>query len=93
VQFETLTPFLVIVFGVSGIQLLVGNILEPRLMGDTLNISPLVVVLALILWSMLWGVVGMLLSVPITVAIIIICAQFPTTRAVAILLSKNGKIK
>ena len=92
VQFDTLTPFLVIVFGVSAIQLLVGNILEPRLMGDTLNISPLVVVLALILWSMLWGVIGMLLSVPITVAIIIICAQFPTTRAVAILLSKNGKI-
>ncbi|WP_020567012.1 AI-2E family transporter [Neolewinella persica] len=92
VQFDTLTPFLVIILGVSGIQLLVGNILEPRLMGDTLNISPLVVVLSLILWSMLWGVVGMLLSVPITVAIIIICAQFPTTRAVAILLSKNGKI-
>jgi predicted PurR-regulated permease PerM len=61
-------------------------------MGDTLNISPLVVVLSLILWSMLWGVVGMLLSVPITVAIIIICSQFPTTRSVAILLSKNGKI-
>jgi len=93
VQFDTLTPFLVIIFGVSGIQLLVGNILEPRLMGDTLNISPLVVVLSLILWSVLWGVVGMLLSVPITVAIIIICAQFPTTRAVAILLSKNGKIR
>lgn len=92
VQFDTLTPFLVIIIGVSAIQLLVGNILEPRLMGDILNISPLVVVLALILWAMLWGVVGMLLSVPITVAIIIICAQFETTRGVAILLSKNGKI-
>ena len=92
VQFETLTPFLVIVIGVSAIQVAVGNILEPRLMGNTLNISPLVVVLSLILWSMLWGIVGMLLSVPITVATIIICAQFPTTRSVAILLSRNGKI-
>jgi len=93
VQFDGLTPFLVIALGVSGIQLLIGNIVEPRLMGDTLNISPLVVVLSLILWSMLWGVVGMLLSVPITVAIIIICAQFPATRNVAILLSKNGIVK
>ena len=93
VQFDTLTPFLVIILGVSAIQVLVGNIIEPRLMGDTLNISPLVVVLSLILWSLLWGVIGMLLSVPITVAIIIICAQFPKTRAVAILLSKNGKIR
>lgn len=92
VQFDTLTPFLVIIIGVSAIQLLVGNILEPRLMGDNLNISPLVVVLSLILWSMLWGVVGMLLSVPITVAIIIICSQFDTTRPVAVLLSRDGKV-
>ena len=92
VQFPTLTPFLIIIIGVTAINLLVGNIIEPRLMGDNLNISPLVVVLSLILWSMLWGVVGMLLSVPITVAIIIICAQFPTTRPVAVLLSKDGKV-
>lgn len=92
VQFDGLTPFLVVVIGVTIVQVLIGNILEPRLMGNTLNISPLVVVMALILWSMLWGVIGMLLSVPITVAIIIICAQFPQTRAVAILLSKDGRI-
>lgn len=92
VQFESLSPFLIVAIGVSAIQVLIGNILEPRLMGDNLNISPLVVVLSLILWSILWGVVGMLLSVPITVAIIIICAQFPSTRKVAILLSKDGKV-
>lgn len=92
VQFDTLSPFLVILVGVTAINLLVGNILEPRLMGDNLNISPLAVVLSLILWSMLWGVVGMLLSVPITVAIIIVCSQFETTRAVAVLLSKDGRV-
>lgn len=93
VQFpDSLSPFLIVAIGVSAVQVLIGNIVEPRLMGDTLNISPLVVVLTLILWSLLWGVVGMLLSVPITVAIIIVCAQFPTTRKVAILLSKDGKV-
>ncbi len=92
VQYDTLTPFLVVVLGVTVVQILVGNIIEPRLMGSSLNISPLVVVLTLILWSMLWGIVGMLLSVPITVAIIIICAQFPETRPIAILLSRNGDV-
>lgn len=92
VQFDSLSPFLIVALGVSAIQVMIGNVLEPRLMGDNLNISPLVVVLSLILWSLLWGVVGMLLSVPITVAIIIICAQFPSTRKVAILLSKDGKV-
>lgn len=91
-QFEGISAFLIIALGVSAIQVAVGNILEPRLMGENLNISPLVVVLSLILWSLMWGVVGMLLSVPITVAIIIICAQFPSTRNVAILLSKDGKL-
>ncbi|MEM7573193.1 MAG: AI-2E family transporter [Bacteroidota bacterium] len=91
-QFDGISQFLVIAIGVSGIQVLVGNIIEPRMMGDTLNISPLVIVLALIIWSILWGVAGMLLSVPITVMIIIFCAQFPATRNVAILLSKDGRI-
>jgi predicted PurR-regulated permease PerM len=92
VQFEELTPFFVIIFAVTGVQLLIGNVLEPRLMGNSLNISPFVVILSLILWSILWGVVGMLLCVPITVAIIIICAQFPATRPVAVLLSRNGQV-
>lgn len=91
-QFDGFGPFFTIFFGVSAIQMVVGNIIDPRMMGDTLNISPLVVVLALIFWSMLWGVVGMLLSVPITVMVLIVCAQFPTTRPIAILLSKDGRI-
>lgn len=91
-QFEGISAFLIIALGVSAIQVAVGNILEPRLMGSNLNISPLVVILSLVLWASLWGVVGMLLCVPITVAIIIICSQFSTTRYVAILLSGNGEL-
>ncbi len=91
-QFDGISAFLIIALGVSAIQVAVGNILEPRLMGSNLNISPLVVILSLFLWAMLWGVVGMLLCVPITVAIVIICAQFPSTRYVAILLSGNGEL-
>lgn len=84
--------FGIIFFGIGSVQAFVGNFVEPKIMGNTLNISPLVAIFSLALWGSLWGVIGMLLSVPITVAIIIILAQFPTTRRAAILMSEKGKI-
>jgi len=92
VQFDTLTPFFIVLFLVVGIQLLMGSFLEPRWMGDQLNISPLVVLLSLTLWGIIWGPVGMLLCVPITIIMIIIFSQFPSTRPIAVLLSKDGKV-
>jgi predicted PurR-regulated permease PerM len=93
IQFDdSFTPFLTILIGVGAIQLIVGNYLEPRMMGSSLNISSLVVILALTLWGAMWGVAGMILCVPITVILMIILAQFPSTRAVAILLSENGEL-
>ncbi len=93
VQFEQWKPVIVLVVGITIIQQFLGNILEPNLMGLTLNLSPLVVVMALLLWGMLWGVVGMFLCVPITVIIVIILANFPSTRWVAVLLSKDGSVR
>lgn len=92
IQFDTLGPFLAVLLGIVGIQVLIGSFLEPRLLGSSLNISPFVIILSLVLWGMIWGVVGMLLCVPLTVILIIILAQFPNTRPVAILLSKKGQI-
>ncbi len=93
VQFETsFAPFLVILIGVGTIQLIVGNFLEPRMMGSSLNISSLVVILSLTLWGAIWGIAGMILCVPITVILMIILAQFPSTRPVAILLSEKGEL-
>ena len=86
------TGFLTVFGGVGLVQLLVGNILEPRIMGNRLNLSPLMVIIALTLWGFIWGILGMLLSVPITATIMIICSQFPTTRPLAIILSRNGDI-
>ncbi|MCB0704360.1 MAG: AI-2E family transporter [Saprospiraceae bacterium] len=85
-------PGLWVLIGVGSIQLLVGNVIEPRVMGNSLNISPLVVIISLILWGAIWGIVGMILSVPITVMLIIILGQFESTRGLAILLSANGEI-
>jgi len=92
IQFGEFSPALVILFGVGGVSVLVGSLVEPKLMGNTLNISPLVAILSLALWGSIWGIIGMLLSVPITVAMIIIFSQFPNTRSIAILLSEKGRI-
>jgi predicted PurR-regulated permease PerM len=78
---------------IGTIQLVVGNFIEPKIMGNSLNISPLVVLVALIVWGAIWGIVGMLLSVPITVMMIIIMAQFENTKSLAILLSATGELK
>lgn len=91
-QFGDFTAFLIIIIALTSIAVLIGNFLEPRLMGNTLNISPLVAVLSLAVWGALWGITGMLLSVPITVAMIIIFSQFPNTRSIAILLSEKGRV-
>jgi len=91
-QFDTLGPFAVILFGVGAIQLLVGNLIEPRMMGSSLNISSLAVILALSLWGALWGIAGMILCVPITVIMMIIFAEFKSTRPIAILLSEKGEL-
>ncbi len=93
VQFDTVAP----VFGLTGllisIQFLIGNFLEPRFLGKTLNLSPLVILISLGVWGKIWGVIGMFLSVPIMVSLNIILAQFEQTRNIAIFLSANGNIR
>ncbi len=91
-QFGEFTPFLIIAIAVGAIQVVVGNVVEPRLFGKSLNLSPLVTILALSLWGKIWGITGMVLSVPITVIMIIVFSQFEKTRAIAIMLSENGDI-
>jgi predicted PurR-regulated permease PerM len=78
--------------GIVVIQFIVGNFLEPRLLGKSLNLSPLVILFALALWGAIWGILGMFLSVPITVMMMIIFAHFDATRPIAILLSQDGYI-
>ncbi|MEM7023610.1 MAG: AI-2E family transporter [Pseudomonadota bacterium] len=92
VQFKTIGPFLTVSLALSATQFIVGNIVEPRMMGSKLNLSPLVVILALALWGMLWGVVGMILSIPIAVMVMIICGHFEPTRPIAIMLSSDGEV-
>lgn len=92
-QFGDLMPSLMVLIFVGAIQLIIGNILEPKIMGNSLNISPLVAITALLLWGTIWGITGMLLSIPITVIMVIIFAHFDNTKPLAIMLSEKGSIK
>ncbi len=78
--------------GLIGLEILFGNILDPKLTGKALNLSTLAILINLVFWGMIWGVVGMFLSVPLLMIIFIITAQFDSTRPIAVLLSANGNI-
>jgi predicted PurR-regulated permease PerM len=92
-QFGELAPALWVLAIIGLIQVVVGNVIEPKVMGNSLNLSPLVVILALSIWGALWGITGMVLSVPITVILLILFSAFPKTKPIAILLSEKGKLK
>lgn len=79
----------IVVVAITVLQMTIGNVLKPQRMGKSLNLSPLVVILSLTFWGALWGIPGMLLCVPFTVISMIVFAQFPSTRKVAVLLSKK----
>ncbi|ADM09320.1 hypothetical protein PB2503_06272 [Parvularcula bermudensis HTCC2503] len=76
----------------TGTEQMISSFVEPRVMGRNLNLSPLVILISLAVWGSIWGLVGMLLSVPLTVVALIVSSQFQATRPLAILLSDNGEV-
>jgi predicted PurR-regulated permease PerM len=86
-QLDTWQAVILVFVGLSAIQFLIGNYIEPLVAGAALSISPLVVVFAVFFFGFLWGIPGALIGVPIMLTIIAICAQFPSSRWVATLLS------
>lgn len=82
----TSTLFFFIV-SITGVQVIFGTILEPIFMGKSFSLNVITVLVMLMLWGFIWGVPGLIMSIPITVFIKIMLEQFPNTRVVANLLS------
>lgn len=93
IQFQLWWPFVLMTSGLVVVQFIIGNLIEPRYLGRSLNLSPLVILVALALWGEIWGIFGMFLAVPITVILMIIFAHFDATRSLAVVLSQDGQIK
>jgi predicted PurR-regulated permease PerM len=90
VQFDSWTPVVLIFTFIGLIQFSVGNLIEPGLMGRSLNLSPFVIILSLTFWGAIWGIVGMFLAVPIMVMVMITCSHVPSLHPIAVLLSRDG---
>ncbi len=86
-QFETFTIPLLVLIILSVLQNTIGNILEPRYMAYSLDLSPLLVLVTLFFWGWIWGIWGMILSVPIMSTIKIICENVEALEPVAALMS------
>ncbi|THB65516.1 MAG: AI-2E family transporter [Spirochaetaceae bacterium] len=71
-------------------QLIIGNVVDPKLQGDRLNLSPVVILFSLLFWGWLWGIAGMFLAIPLTMVIKIVCGTIPGLRPVSILM-ETGK--
>ena len=85
-------PFLVLI-SLTAIQVTIGNIITPKVVGDRLGVSPVVILLSLLLWGMIWGIPGALLSTPIISIIKIVCENIPSLHSVAILIGSGEAVR
>ena len=89
VQFTSIGHFLMVAGGYGAVNMMFGNIIEPNLLGRRLGLSTLVVILSLLFWAWVWGPVGALLAVPLTMVVKIMLENTEDLRWVAILLDKS----
>lgn len=91
-QFQDPSVIAWVLLGLVLAQFLIGNFLDPYVMGSSLNLSPFAILVSLAMWSELWGIAGAFLAVPITAVMAIIFSEFSSTRPIAVLLSRNGSL-
>ncbi|MFW5771201.1 MAG: AI-2E family transporter [Spirochaetota bacterium] len=87
-QFESILWALFTSICLAGVQFLSGNVIEPIVMGDRLNLNIITILLSLFLWGLIWGIPGMILAVPITAAVNIMFQNIPRYNGIAVLMSK-----
>jgi predicted PurR-regulated permease PerM len=89
-QFDSIWPAVVIFVVIQVAAVVVGNLIYPRMQADTQNIDPVTTIVALSLWTFLWGIPGAFLAVPMTLMLMMAFAQFESTRWIAAALSNDG---
>jgi predicted PurR-regulated permease PerM len=87
VELDPTGTLLLFVLILIGIEMLMGGVLEPVLMGKSFSINVITILIMLMFWGYLWGIPGLIMSIPITVFLKIIFEQFPKTQVIAGLIS------
>lgn len=90
VELDPTGILLFFILTITGIQALFGGVLEPVFMGRTFSVNIITVLIMLMLWGYIWGVPGLIMSIPITVITKIILEQFPNTKIIAELMSEHS---
>ena len=89
VELDPTGTLLFFIIVITGVQVLMGGVLEPIFMGKTFSLNVITVLVMLMLWGYIWGIPGLIMSIPITVFIKILLEQFPKTKMIADLMSGN----
>lgn len=89
VQFASLGRFAIILVLLILAQVLIGNVVEPRIAGQRLDISPLIILIGLVIAGAIWGVIGMIISVPVIIILKIIVSEFPHLRPLSLILARK----
>ena len=86
-------PIIIVVAIILAVNLILCNIFDPKIVGEHVGISPLVILASLAIWGWIWGFAGMVLAVPMTVIIKIVCENIPIMEPVSILLGTRKSIR
>ena len=89
VQYESSLAITMVILLPGAIQILIGNFVEPKFQGQSMKLHPVVILMALSFWGILWGIVGMLLAVPVTAITRIVFMQFDLLRPIGKLMAGN----
>jgi AI-2 transport protein TqsA len=90
-QFDSYWQAIVMFAGLEVVFFIVGNVVLPKMQGESMNLDPVVILLSLAFWGAIWGLTGAFLSSPLTVVVMLVLAQFPSTYWIAVLLSEDGE--
>ncbi|TVP53979.1 MAG: AI-2E family transporter [Halomonadaceae bacterium] len=77
----------------TAVNITIGSYIEPQFMGKTLGVSPLVVLISLLIWGWVFGPIGMLLSIPLTMVVKLALESSPQTRWMGVLMSDKAKVR
>ena len=91
IQLSTIPSLLLMALCLIAVQFFFGNFLEPKMLGASLSLNAVVVILGLVFWGYLWGITGMILSVPLLVLLKVILAQMPDATLIVRLMGNSGK--
>ncbi|PIB96091.1 AI-2E family transporter [Caulobacter sp. X] len=89
-QFPSLTPAIIVFVGIQVVSSIVGNLVLPKMQADSQNIDPAASLIAVGMWTVLWGVPGAFLAIPLTLALMYALAQYDDLRWLAVLISHDG---